>query len=204
MPALAPGAARWSGLPARHDTDEPIAAVGSGQQRESARQIHGQWCVWAFGIEDKFSMNRTTDMPIWQRPATPEAIEARLGDSLPGAFGIRILEVGRDFLRAEMPVDRRHVQPYGILHGGASVVLAETLGSIATTLTLPEGQYAVGLEVNANHVSAVPEGEIVTALCRPLHLGRRTQVWQTEIHRPNGKLACVSRLTTAVLDRKAG
>jgi uncharacterized protein (TIGR00369 family) len=64
-------------------------------------------------------------------------------------------------------------------------------------------QNAVGLEVNANHVSAVPEGETVTALCRPLHLGRRTQVWQTEIHRPNGKLACVSRLTTAVLDRKA-
>jgi 1,4-dihydroxy-2-naphthoyl-CoA hydrolase len=89
------------------------------------------------------------------------------------------------------------------LHGGASVVLAETLGSLATTLTLPEGQQAVGLEVNANHVSAVPEGESVTALCRPLHLGRRTQVWQTEIHRANGKLACVSRLTTAVLDRKA-
>jgi 1,4-dihydroxy-2-naphthoyl-CoA hydrolase len=142
------------------------------------------------------------DMPIWQRPATPEAIEARLADSLPGAFGIRILEVGKDFLRAEMPVDRRHVQPYGILHGGASVVLAETLGSIATTLTLPEGQYAVGLEVNANHVSAVPAGETVTAICRPLHLGRRTQVWHTEIHRPNGKLACVSRLTTAILDRE--
>ncbi len=125
-------------------------------------------------------------MIIWKRPATPEAIEARLADSLPGAFGIHILEVGPDFLRAEMPVDRRHVQPYGILHGGASVVLAETLGSIATTLTLPEGQHAVGLEVNAKH------------------LGRRTQVWQTEIHRPNGKLACVSRLTTAVLDHKAG
>jgi len=148
-------------------------------------------------------MNRTTGMPIWKRPAIAEAIEARLANSLPGAFGIRILEVGPDFLSAEMPVDRRHVQPYGILHGGASVVLAETLGSIATTLTLPEGQNAVGLEVNAKDVSAVPEGEIVTALCRPLHLGRRTQVWQTEIHRPNGKLACVSRLTTAVLDRKA-
>jgi 1,4-dihydroxy-2-naphthoyl-CoA hydrolase len=146
---------------------------------------------------------KATTMPIWKRPATPGAIEARLVNSLPGGFGIRILEVGADFIRAEMPVDRRHVQPYGILHGGASVVLAETLGSIATTLTLPEGQQAVGLEVNANHVSAVPEGETVTALCRPLHLGRRTQLWQTEIHRPNGKLACVSRLTTAVLDRKA-
>ena len=149
------------------------------------------------------SQAKSEKLVIWKRPATPEIIEARLANSLPGAFGIRILEVGADFIRAEMPVDRRHVQPYGILHGGASVVLAETLGSIATTLTLPEGQQAVGLEVNANHVSAVPEGETVTALCRPLHLGRRTQVWQTEIHRPNGKLACVSRLTTAVLDRKA-
>jgi 1,4-dihydroxy-2-naphthoyl-CoA hydrolase len=154
-----------------------------------------------FPFAGNFESHHT--MPIWKRPATPDAIEARLANSLPGAFGIRILEVGTDFIRAEMPVDRRHVQPYGILHGGASVVLAETLGSIATTLTLPEGQQAVGLEVNANHVSAVPEGETVTALCRPLHLGRRTQVWQTEIHRPNGKLACVSRLTTAVLDRKA-
>jgi len=141
-------------------------------------------------------------MSIWKRPATAQAIEARLADSLPGAFGIRILEVGPDFLRAEMPVDRRHVQPYGILHGGASVVLAETLGSIATVLTLPEGQHAVGLEVNANHLSAVPAGETVSALCRPLHLGRRTQVWQTEIHRRDGKLACVSRLTTMVLDGK--
>ena len=146
---------------------------------------------------------KAEQITIWLRPATPSTIEARLENSLPGTFGIRILEVGADFIRAEMPVDRRHVQPYGILHGGASVVLAETLGSIATTLTLPEGQQAVGLEVNANHVSAVPVGETVTALCRPLHLGRRTQVWQTEIHRPNGKLACVSRLTTAVLDRKA-
>jgi len=141
-------------------------------------------------------------MSIWKRPPTAQAIEARLADSLPGAFGIRILEVGPDFLRAEMPVDRRHVQPYGILHGGASVVLAETLGSIATVLTLPEGQHAVGLEVNANHLSAVPAGETVSALCRPLHLGRRTQVWQTEIHRRDGKLACVSRLTTMVLDGK--
>ena len=157
--------------------------------------------IRTFPFAGNFESHHT--MPIWKRPATPDAIEARLANSLPGAFGIRILEVGADFIRAEMPVDRRHVQPYGILHGGASVVLAETLGSIATTLTLPEGQHAVGLEVNANHVSAVPEGETVTALCRPLHLGRRTQVWQTEIHRPNGKLACVSRLTTAVLDRKA-
>lgn len=139
-------------------------------------------------------------MTIWTRDHDLEGMQARFAGSLPGHFGIRILEVGPDFLRAEMPVDDRHVQPYGILHGGASVVLAETLGSIASTLTLPEGRRAVGLEVNANHVSAVPKGEVVTAVCRPLHLGRTTQVWQTEIRRADGKLACVSRLTTAVVE----
>lgn len=138
-------------------------------------------------------------MTIWQRPAEPAVIEARFKDSLPGLFGIRILEVGPDFIRAEMPVDHRHVQPFGILHGGASVVLAETLGSIASSLTLPQTQRAVGLEINANHVAAVQHGQAVKALCRPLHLGRTTQVWQTEIHRPDGRLACVSRLTTAVI-----
>jgi len=78
----------------------------------------------------------------------------------------------------------------------------DTLGSIASTLTLPEGKRAVGLEVNANHVAAVPKGEVVTAICRPLHIGRSTQVWQTEIRRADGRLACVSRLTTAVVDRR--
>lgn len=129
-------------------------------------------------------------------------MEGRFDGSLPGLFGIRILEVGPDFIRAEMPVDERHAQPFGILHGGASVVLAETLGSMASMLTLPEDRMAVGLEVNANHVASVPKGETVTAICRPLHVGRSTQVWQTEIRRADGKLACVSRLTTAVVDRR--
>jgi 1,4-dihydroxy-2-naphthoyl-CoA hydrolase len=142
-------------------------------------------------------------MAIWQRPAGAAQIEARFAGSLPGHFGIRILEVGEDFVRAEMPVDERHIQPYGILHGGASVVLAETIGSMASTLTLPEGRRAVGLEVNANHLAMVSKGDVVTATCRPLHLGRTTQVWQTEIRRGDGKLACVSRLTTAVVDARA-
>lgn len=139
-------------------------------------------------------------MAIWKRRADAAEMEARFQGSLPGLFGIRILEVGEDFIRAEMPVDERHVQPFGILHGGASVVLAETIGSIASTLTLEEGRRAVGLEINANHVAGVPKGEVVTALCRPLHLGRTTQVWQTEIRRADGRLACVSRLTTAVVE----
>jgi len=141
-------------------------------------------------------------MTIWRRPADPAGIEKRFEGSLPGLFGIRVLEVGPDFIRAGMPVDDRHVQPFGILHGGASVVLAETLGSVASTLTLPEGLRAVGLEINANHVAAVSKGETVTAVCRPLHLGRTTQVWQTEIHRADGRLACVSRLTTAVVEAR--
>jgi len=141
-------------------------------------------------------------MSIWRRPAEAAMMEGRFDGSLPGLFGIRILEVGPDFIRAEMPVDERHAQPFGILHGGASVVLAETLGSMASMLTLPEDRMAVGLEVNANHVASVPKGETVTAICRPLHVGRSTQVWQTEIRRADGKLACVSRLTTAVVDRR--
>ncbi|MBW6396737.1 hotdog fold thioesterase [Roseomonas sp. HJA6] len=141
-------------------------------------------------------------MSIWRRPVEPAEIEQRFAGSLPGLFGIRILEIGPDFIRADMPVDDRHVQPFGILHGGASVVLAETLGSVASQLTLPEDRRAVGLEINANHVAAVPKGDTVTALCRPLHLGRTTQVWQTEIHRADGRLACVSRLTTAVVEAR--
>jgi 1,4-dihydroxy-2-naphthoyl-CoA hydrolase len=141
-------------------------------------------------------------MSIWRRNADPVEMEARFRDTLPGLFGIRIIEVGPDFIRAEMPVDQRHAQPFGILHGGASVVLAETIGSMASSLTLPEGQRAVGLEVNANHLAPVTVGQSVQATCRPLHLGRTTQVWQTEIHRADGRLACVSRLTTAVIERR--
>lgn len=140
-------------------------------------------------------------MSIWRSDTDPAAREARFAGSLPGHFGIRIIEIGADFVRAEMPVDDRHVQPFGILHGGASVVLAETLGSMASNMTLPEGRMAVGLEVNANHIASVPKGEVVSAICRPFHLGRNTQVWQTEIRRADGRLACVSRLTTAVIDR---
>ncbi|MFT8242847.1 PaaI family thioesterase [Roseomonas sp. BN140053] len=138
-------------------------------------------------------------MSIWKRPVSVEEIQSRMEGCLPGLLGIRVLEVGPDFLRAAMPVDERHVQPWRMLHGGASVVLAETVGSTACLLTLEEHQRPVGLEINANHCAAVPQGQSVTAECRPLHLGRSTQVWQTEIRREDGKLACVSRLTCAVL-----
>lgn len=141
-------------------------------------------------------------MSIWRRAIDIDAIHARMAGSLPGAFGIRILDIGPDVIHAEMPVDERHAQPFGVLHGGASVVLAETLGSMASILALDEGFSAVGIEVNANHMASVPKGEVVRATCRALHVGRTTQVWQTEIRRADGRLACVSRLTTAVIDRR--
>jgi 1,4-dihydroxy-2-naphthoyl-CoA hydrolase len=137
---------------------------------------------------------------LWKQPANPDEINARLAAGVAGLLGIRVTEVLPDALRAEMPVEARHLQPFGLLHGGVSVVLAETLGSLATVLTLPEGRRAVGIEINANHLAPVLPGQTVTAECRPFHTGRRTQVWQTEIRRADGKLACVSRLTTAVLE----
>jgi 1,4-dihydroxy-2-naphthoyl-CoA hydrolase len=140
---------------------------------------------------------------LWKRAMTPEALTARIGRGVGGLLGIRITAVLPDALQAEMPVDERHLQPFGLLHGGVSVVLSETLGSVATIMTLPEGLHAVGIEVNANHLAAVKGGQVVTAECRPLHTGRRTHVWQTEIRRADGKLACVSRLTTAVIDAAA-
>ena len=136
---------------------------------------------------------------LWRRLATIEAVNARLDSCMPGLLDIRVTAILKDALVAEMPVDARHAQPFGLLHGGCSVVLSETLGSIACFMTLPEGQHCVGIEVNANHVAGVKLGERVTAICRPLHTGRLIQVWQTEIRRADGKLACVSRLTCQVL-----
>lgn len=139
-------------------------------------------------------------MAIWKRAATVEAANAKLAQGASGVFGIRITEILADAVRAEMTIGPQHLQPHGIVHGGVSVVVAETLGTFCTILALPEGRHAVGIEVNANHLAMMRPGETVTAECRPLHTGRRTQVWQTEIRRADGRLACVSRLTCAVLD----
>ena len=140
---------------------------------------------------------------IWRRAATPEELNARLRRGVVELLGIRIVAVEPDGLVGEMAVEERHLQPFGLLHGGVSVVLAETLGSLGAILALPEGETAVGLEVNANHLAAVHAGDTLRAVCRPIHVGRRTQVWQTEIRRADGKLACVSRLTCAVIADKA-
>ena len=117
-------------------------------------------------------------------------------------IGITITELGDDFLQGTMPVDHRTLQPMGILHGGASVALAETLGSLAANLVIdPSKKYCVGLDINANHIRPVPAGKTVTGIARPVHLGSSTQVWTIEIS-SEGKLSCISRLTMAVLDRR--
>lgn len=117
-------------------------------------------------------------------------------------LGIQFTEIGADYVRGTMPVDARTHQPYGLLHGGASVALAETLGSTAAGLCVEEGEGVVGIEINANHLRGVREGT-VTGTARPLHVGRSTQVWEIRIEDESGQLVCVSRLTLAVI-RKRG
>ncbi len=117
-------------------------------------------------------------------------------------LGITFTAVGEDFLEAKMPVSDKTKQPLGLLHGGANVALAETLGSVAGMLAInPETHYCVGLEINANHLKPVKEG-IVTGTVRPVHLGQKTQVWEIKITTPEGKLSCISRITLAVLEKK--
>ena len=136
-------------------------------------------------------------MAFVRRP-TPAELDALSAGSAIEHLGIVFTEVGDDFVRATMPVDARTVQPYGLLHGGASVLLAETLGSSAGNLCVPEGKVCVGLEINANHVRAV-RGGTVTGTARPVHVGGRTQVWEIRIEDEAGQLACISRLTLAVV-----
>ncbi|MCS6967946.1 MAG: hotdog fold thioesterase [Cytophagales bacterium] len=114
-------------------------------------------------------------------------------------LGIEFTEVGENWLAAKMPVDERTRQPLGLLHGGASVALAETLGSLAGYLMLPEGKACVGLEINANHIRSVRQG-YVFGKAVPLHIGKTTHVWEIKIHDQEQRLVCVSRLTLAVID----
>ena len=139
-------------------------------------------------------------MTIWFKTYTLE--EARVGrPCLPDHLGIELLELGADFLTGRMPVDDRTRQPYGILHGGASVALAETLGSIAANLVVDRSkQMCVGQEINANHVRSIADGWVL-GTARALHLGRRSHVWEIRIDDAQHKLVCISRLTMAVLDR---
>lgn len=139
---------------------------------------------------------------MWKHSPKLDAINAANVDTACAALEIMVTEVGPDFIRGTMPVNERTRQPFGLLHGGASVLLAETLGSIAGNLCVEDGQLAVGLEINANHVRAVRAGT-VTGTARPLHVGRTTQVWEIRIENAAQELLCISRLTLAVIARPA-
>ena len=135
----------------------------------------------------------------FRAPVDLAALNTFARDSLVSHLGIVMTEAGEDWLRATMPVDRRTVQPFGILHGGASVVLAETLGSMAGNLCVDTTkEMVVGLEINANHLRAMRDG-VVTGTARALHIGRSTQVWEIRIENDDGKPVCISRLTLAVV-----
>ena len=138
---------------------------------------------------------------IWYPGTTLEGMRMYCRNTMQEHVGIELVELGPDFLRGTMPVDQRTFQPYGLLHGGASVLLAETLGSSAGTLCCNPDEMCVGIEINANHLVAVRGGH-VTGTARPLHIGRRTQVWEIRIEEATGRLACISRLTLAVVPRR--
>lgn len=140
--------------------------------------------------------------PIWFGGRLPAIPHPPVEDTLSHHLGIEFLEAGPDFLRGRMAVDRRTRQPFGALHGGASVALAETLMSYAANLCLDHARkYGVGLEINANHIRSVREGW-VTGTARAVHLGTMTHVWQCDICDEAGNMVCTSRMTIAVLDRK--
>jgi 1,4-dihydroxy-2-naphthoyl-CoA hydrolase len=139
---------------------------------------------------------------IWFKEYTAEYLDGLRNANMGEHLGLELVEVGPDFLKGRMPVDHRTTQPFGILHGGASCVLSETLGSVAAWMMIDPDQYrAVGLEINANHIRAVTEGYVI-GTCTPMHTGRRTQVWQTDItEEATGKRVCISRLTVAIIEQ---
>lgn len=137
-------------------------------------------------------------MPVWTHPISVELLAAMHKDTAVQHLGIEFLEVGDDFIRARVPVDTRTRQPYGLLHGGVSVVLAETLGSCGAAYACPPGHRAVGLDINANHLRGATSGW-VTGTTRPVHIGRTTQVWQIDMQDDQGRPTCVSRITMAIL-----
>ncbi|MEP6950044.1 MAG: hotdog fold thioesterase [Ginsengibacter sp.] len=142
-------------------------------------------------------------MSIWFNKSTElPKLKDLTKNTMADFLGVEWTEIGDDFLEISMPVNERTRQPYGILHGGASCVLAETVGSIASALVIDTDKfYCVGLEINANHVKSVTEG-LVTARCTPLHLGKHTHVWDIKIYNDDRKLTCISRLTVAIIPKK--
>lgn len=142
-------------------------------------------------------------MAIWKQSIDLDRINAWNRNTLVEHLGMRVTAIGEDRVTGTMPVDARTLQPFGLLHGGASVALAESLGSLAANLTLDaDREMAVGLDINANHVRAATSG-LVTGTATPLHLGRSTQVWEIRIVDDGDRLVCISRLTMAVVPRRS-
>ncbi|MEN8210070.1 MAG: hotdog fold thioesterase [Thermodesulfobacteriota bacterium] len=135
---------------------------------------------------------------IWKKTISLDEINKFTKNSIVEKTGIQFIEKGDDFLRASMPVDERTKQPLGILHGGASVVLAETLGSMASHMTLDENHYSVGLEIKANHLKSISNG-LVTGIVKPVNLGKTDQLWDITITDEDDKKICVSRITMVIL-----
>jgi len=140
---------------------------------------------------------------IWFNKSLTPAHFASMGKGNMGEhIGLEFTEIGPDYIKATMPVDHRTKQPYGLLHGGASVALAETLGSVGAAMVVDHTEYiCVGQEINANHLRSVRSG-IVTGTAKPIHIGSSSQVWEIKIHDERDHLICISRLTVAVLKRK--
>ena len=135
---------------------------------------------------------------IWQKPISVDILTQGSLNTATSHLGIEFVEVGDDFIVGRVPVDARTHQPYGLLHGGVSVVLAETLGSCGAAYSSPEGHQAVGLDINANHLRGVKSGWVI-GTARPVHRGRTTQVWQIDLRNEAGEMVCTSRLTVAIL-----
>jgi 1,4-dihydroxy-2-naphthoyl-CoA hydrolase len=138
---------------------------------------------------------------IWSRDYTVEELKGRPKGHIGDLIGIEFTEITDDSISARMPVNEKTHQPYGILHGGASVVLAESLGSVASNMIIDSNKYiGVGLEVNANHLRPVKSG-FVTGICKPIHIGGKTHVWDIRLYDDRGKMNCVSRLTVAIIPK---
>ena len=141
-------------------------------------------------------------MGIFITNISVDALNKWADNTLAQQLGIEITAIGEDYLEGRMPVDHRTRQPFGLLHGGASVALAETLGSIAATLCVDgTKQFCVGLDINANHIRGVKEGFVI-GKTTPIHIGKKTQVWEIRITTVDNELVCISRITMAVLDKK--
>lgn len=139
---------------------------------------------------------------MFKEGLTADYLNVFCKDSMISNLGIEFTEVGSDFITARMPVDKRTIQPFGLLHGGASVTLAETLGSVASTFTVnEETHYCVGLEINANHVKAIKEG-YVHGKTTPIHIGSKTHIWEIRISNEKEQLVSICRLTMAVLEKR--